>query len=296
MTDPSSIVEGTVTTGGLRFGTLSAGTEGPLALCLHGFPDSAWTWRHLLPELAAAGYRAVAPFLRGYAPTEIPADGLYQPGAIAADAIALHEALGGDGDAVLIGHDWGALASYGAAGHAPDRWRRVVTAAVMPPAAIASDFLAYDQLRLSWYMFFFQSPLAESIVAADDLAFIDRLWADWSPGFDGGEPIARCKDALRDPANLSAAIAYYRATLGDGPRREDLDAIEAAGMGPSQHPHLYLHGADDGCMGAHLLTDAVRAAFPQPGSQVLEVDGCGHFLHLERPDHINRLIVDFLTA
>src|SRR3954469_24473242 len=102
------ITQGSVEAGGLTFATLEAG-NGPLALCLHGFPDSAWTWRHLLPELAAAGFRAVAPFLRGYAPTEVPADGIYQSGAIVADASALHEALGGDGDAVVIGHDWGAF-------------------------------------------------------------------------------------------------------------------------------------------------------------------------------------------
>ena len=90
---------GTVQANGLRFHYLAMG-HGPLALCLHGFPDSAWTWRLLLLELAAAGYRAAAPFLRGYAPTEVPADGCYQPGAVAAVAIALREALGGDADAV----------------------------------------------------------------------------------------------------------------------------------------------------------------------------------------------------
>src|SRR3954454_10859481 len=90
---------------GLTFTYRTMG-EGPLALCLHGFPDSAHTWDFLLPELADAGFRAVAPFLRGYAPTDVPADGLYQPGALASDYIALHAALGGDGEAVLIGHDW----------------------------------------------------------------------------------------------------------------------------------------------------------------------------------------------
>jgi pimeloyl-ACP methyl ester carboxylesterase len=66
---------------------LEAG-DGPLALCLHGFPDSAHTWRHLLPRLAAAGFHAVAPFMRGYAPTAVPADGCYQIGALVADAVA----------------------------------------------------------------------------------------------------------------------------------------------------------------------------------------------------------------
>jgi pimeloyl-ACP methyl ester carboxylesterase len=77
-------------------------------LCLHGFPDSAHTWRQLLPALAEAGFHAVAPFLRGYAPTAVPTDGGYGIDALAGDAVALHQVLDGDGDAVLIGHDWGA--------------------------------------------------------------------------------------------------------------------------------------------------------------------------------------------
>jgi pimeloyl-ACP methyl ester carboxylesterase len=119
---------------GIEFAVLEAGS-GPLALCLHGFPDSAHTWRHLLPRLASAGFRAVAPFMRGYAPTVIAADGCYRLGALVADAVALHDALGGDDRAVLIGHDWGAEAAYGAAAFAPDRWRRLVTVAV-PPLAL----------------------------------------------------------------------------------------------------------------------------------------------------------------
>src|SRR5215469_16133323 len=115
---------GTARANGLEFGLLEAGGPGPLALCLHGFPDTAHTWTRLLPVLAGAGFHAVAPFLRGYAPTTVPADGAYDLGALAADAVALHEMLGGSGDAVLIGHDWGAEIAYAAAAHAPDRWRR----------------------------------------------------------------------------------------------------------------------------------------------------------------------------
>jgi pimeloyl-ACP methyl ester carboxylesterase len=292
---PSSaeITSSTVVANGLELGVLSAG-EGPLALCLHGFPDSAWTWRHLLPKLAAAGYRAVAPFLRGYAPSQVPADGLYQPGAIASDALALHEALGGDGDAVLIGHDWGALAAYGALGHAPDRWRRAVVASVPPPATVAQAFFSYDQLQRSWYMFFFQSPLSDMAVPMDDLAFIDRLWADWSPGFDGGDDAARAKDCLRDPANLAAALGYYRATIGAGARDPELDLIEASGGQPIAVPTLYLHGADDGCMGAELIDDGVLASLPAEGSRVEVVPGTGHFLHLEAPEVVDGLILDFV--
>lgn len=84
----------TVTANGLQFGVLEAGS-GPLALGLHGFPDSAHTWRYLLPALADAGFHAVAPFMRGYAPTGIPADGCFRLGALVADAVGLHDALGG---------------------------------------------------------------------------------------------------------------------------------------------------------------------------------------------------------
>ena len=132
----------TINANGLDFACLVDGPDdGPLALCLHGFPDTAHTWRYLLPELAAAGFHAVAPFLRGYAPTSIPADGRYQIGALVQDITALHEALGGGPDAVIVGHDWGALATYGAVAHQPDRWHRAVTAAVPPTASIGMSLL-----------------------------------------------------------------------------------------------------------------------------------------------------------
>src|SRR6056297_537240 len=229
------ITEGRVRAGELEFGYLEVGS-GPLALCLHGFPDSAWGWRHLLPQLADAGFRAVAPFMRGYAPTEVPADAMYQTGALASDACALHEALGGDGEAVLIGHDWGAMATYGAASLEPDRWRRVIAAAVPPAGAMGQGFLSFDQLRRSWYMFFFQHPLADVVVPMADLAFIDRLWADWSPGYDASADVPHVKDALRDPANLAAALGYYRATLGDGPTHERYESAQQATQAAPPQP------------------------------------------------------------
>ena len=106
----SGFRDGDVTANGLRFHYLEMGS-GPLALCLHGFPDSPFTYRHLMPRLAASGFRAVAPFMRGYAPTEVPADGRFDTAALASDPNALHAALGGDGNAILIAHDWGAAAA-----------------------------------------------------------------------------------------------------------------------------------------------------------------------------------------
>jgi pimeloyl-ACP methyl ester carboxylesterase len=288
------ITEGRITAGDVDFAYLEAG-EGPLALCLHGFPDSAHTWRHLLPALAGAGFRAVAPFLRGYAPTSVPADGRYQTAAIGLDAIALHEALGGDGEAVIIGHDWGAMATYIAANHAPERWARVVTMAVPPAGAVAGGFLTYSQLQRSWYMFFFQHPLSDMAVGLNDLEFIDRLWADWSPGYDAAEDLPHVKDCLRDPANLAAALGYYRATLGGVGVDPALDEVQNAGSLPTSQPTLYLHGRTDGCMGIE-VAETAPAFLTSAGSRMEVVEGAGHFLQLEQPEVVNRLVLDFLTA
>lgn len=273
----------TVRANGLQFGVLEAGS-GPLALCLHGFPDAAYTWRHLLPVLAGAGFHAVAPFMRGYAPTAVPADGAYHLGALVADAVALHEVLGGDANAVLIGHDWGAEAAYGAAAFAPDRWRRLVTLAVPPAALDEVLFSDYEQLKRSFYLFMFKDPagFAETVVARDDLAFLDKLWRDWSPGFQPGEHLARVKDCLRQPANLAAALGYYRAAADQ----------EAAGRRAPQ-PTLYLHGARDGCIGVDLVRGAERLL--APSSRMIVVDDAGHFLHLEEPGQVNDHILSWVT-
>ena len=291
-----SLETGTVDVHGLEFGYLATGpADGPLALCLHGFPDTAHTYRHLLPELAGAGYRAVAPFLRGYAPTGIPADGRYSSAALALDAVRLHEVLGGGSDAVLIGHDWGAIAAYPAASAAPDRWRRLVTMAV-PPGPAMGGMLRYDQIKRSFYMWFFQLPLADFIVPANDHEFIARLWEDWSPGYDAKVDVDHVRAALGDPANVAAAIGYYRATFGTGPKLPpdpEVAAIEAASGGLPPQPLLYLHGHDDGCLGAELA--AAAEPLLTGDSTMVMVPGAGHFLHLERPDEVNRHILDFLA-
>lgn len=285
----------TVTANGLDFACLSIG-EGPLALCLHGFPDTASTWRHLMPALADAGYRAVAPWMRGYAPTAVPSDGAYQTGALAADAVALHEALNGDADAVIIGHDWGAFATYGAAALAPQRWRRVVAMAVPPAAALMGGMLSPAQVKRSWYIWFFQmAGLPEMVVPTDDFAFITDLWADWSPGYDATTDVAAVAAALGDPVNLAAAVGYYRAMF-DPTKHLDIYAdAQAATQLPTPQPTLYLHGADDGCLGVEMV-GAAAAALPAPGSRVDVVPDAGHFLQLERPAVVNRLVVDFLAG
>jgi pimeloyl-ACP methyl ester carboxylesterase len=258
-------------------------SDGPLALCLHGFPDSAHTFRFLLPTLASAGFHTVAPFLRGYAPSGVPADGQYDQATLAADINALHGALGGDARAVLVGHDWGAGIAYGASAAEPQRWERVVTAAVPPTGAMGNAFFDYDQIKRSFYIFFFQTPLAEMVVSMNDLEFIDRLWADWSPGYDATEDVKYVKDALRDTANLTAAIGYYRAIFASG-------GIPGGGTQPT----LYLHGDNDGCLSVDLARGA-EAHLPAE-SRVEIINGAGHFMHVEKPDEVNQLILDWVTA
>jgi len=285
---------GAVTTPQGEFAYLAMGDRGPLALCLHGFPDTAHTWRQLLPALPETGYRAVAPFMRGYAPSSVAADGVYQAGALVHDANQLHEALGGNGDAVIIGHDWGAVATHGAATLEAGRWRRVVTMAVPPGPVMAGALLAdVDQLKRSWYMFFLLHPLADLIVPANDFAFIERLWADWSPGYDASVDLAHMRESLADAENLHAAIGYYRATLGDGPRDSRFAAAQEATQQIPSQPTLYLHGRNDGCVGVDLVANA-DSLYPEHVVTHV-IDDAGHFLHLEQPAKVNRLITNFCT-
>jgi pimeloyl-ACP methyl ester carboxylesterase len=303
----AAVRSATVRANDLEFGVLEAGS-GPLALCLHGFPDTAHTWRHLLPALAGAGFHAVAPFMRGYAPTAVPADGAYRLGALIADAVALHEVLGGGGDAVLIGHDWGAETAYGAAAHAPDRWRRLVTLAVPPASLDPVLFSDYEQLKRFFYLFLFRDPLgfADALVAGDQMSFLDRLWHDWSPGYDAGEDLARVKKSLRDPANLAAAIGYYRATgaaggsgassgAADGPPETvgQYAAEEQAAGRQAPLPTLYLHGAADGCIRVELARGAERLL--APSSRMVVIEDVGHFLHLEKPAEVNERILGWVS-
>jgi len=244
-----------------EFSYLECGS-GKLALLLHGFPDTPQTWRHLMPQLANAGYRVVAPFMRGYAPSAVPADGCYQTAMLARDANALHEELGGDGDAVIIGHDWGAPSVYGAAIDAPSRWKKVVGMAVPPTAAFGLAFVQnLEQLKRSWYMFFFQHGLADLVVGANNHAYIEMLWRDWSPGYDASFDLEAVKKSLADPKNLQAALGYYRATLGDGYRDPSLKALQdQMGSAVPTQPLLYLHGTNDGCIGAEVVEAAKSMA------------------------------------
>lgn len=291
----SKIKTGTVTANGIQFATLEAG-EGPLVLCLHGFPDDARSFRHQLPLLADAGFRAVAPYMRGYAPTAAPADGRYQSAVLAQDAVELIGALGYD-SAHVFGHDWGGIAAHGAAILAPQKVKKLVTAAVPHGPAVLQAFLSdYDQLRRSWYMFFFQMPFADAAVPFNDFAFIERLWQDWSPGWAyPAEEMESLKATFRKPGVLQAALGYYRCTLNPALQDPALTEIQTMiAMSPITVPTLFFHGAEDGCMGAN-LTEGMEAFFPG-GLQKHIIAGAGHFVHQEKPEVVNPILLEFLRA
>jgi pimeloyl-ACP methyl ester carboxylesterase len=294
MTDP---IELSYRASGMSFAALAWGPDdGPLALCLHGYPDTAWTWRYLGPALAARGWRAVAPFMRGYAPTDLAPDRCYQIGALARDANEAHAVLGGDERAVLIGHDWGAVAAYGAAAQREQPWRRIVTLAIpplasltAPPGSASEAVVALKQLVYSSYMLYQQLP----IVSERSLSWlIPFLWRRWSPGYDGREDVRRVFVALDSPTRRTAALRYYRAMFQPWYRSREYAPEQRRAFGRTRCPVLVLHGQDDRCMQPAL---SQRAASSLPDdSELTVIAGAGHFLQLERPDEVNARIAAFL--
>jgi pimeloyl-ACP methyl ester carboxylesterase len=258
-------------------------------LCLHGFPDHAGTWRHLLPMLAEAGFRAAAPWMRGIPPTEVPEARRYDPELLTADVNALHRALGGDRRAVLIGHDWGAIGAARAAAAAPERWRRVVTLAVPPERALTGVWRDGRQVARSWYALAAQVPgLGERWVTDADR--LERLWRAWSPGYvPTVEDLAPLHAIVADPQVRRAMLATYR---GTGTAMLSGRAIGVRVALPPQ-PHLVLHGEDDGCIDVAYARQAATL-LPHPASRVVVVPGTGHWAHLEAPEAVGDAILAFV--
>ena len=266
--------------------------DGPIVLCLHGFPDNAGSFRHQLPALAEAGYRAISLTLRGYEPGAIPADGDYTMETTATDILAVIDSLD-TGPVHLIGHDWGAAVAYVATSAAPERFKSLTVMAVPHAGRFAREGLRIPkQLRLSWYMGFFNIPwLSDWVVQRQDYAFIRKLWRDWSPGWQP-EPgvLDSVIQTLSQPGVRSAALGYYRAALSI---KALLVSAEEAHY-PVPVPTLALSGERDGCIASEVFEQLMVAQDFPKGLTFSRIAEAGHFLHQEQPEQVNREILDWL--
>jgi pimeloyl-ACP methyl ester carboxylesterase len=251
---------------GLSFAYLEAGA-GPLVLLLHGFPDTAHTWDDVRPRLAAKGYRAVSPFMRGYQPTGIPATDA-DDATTAKDALALISALGAE-SAIVIGHDWGASAAYGAASLDPARVSKLFAVGVPHPATLRVT------LRKLWgvrHFFAYQLPGAAARFAKDDFAALPAICHRWSPTWSpSAQELAPVRDCFTDERSLDAAFGYYRAMSFRA--RPHLRR-------PIEVPTVVFAGTDDPNLEPadyHLASRKFRSSY------VVEEMPGGHFMHREHP-------------
>ncbi len=211
-------------------GDLKALTWGPsgapIALCLHGFPDTPYGFRKIAPRLVESGWRVVAPFMRGYAPSSIPADGSYHIGALMDDALRVRSAGGGTERDVVIGHDWGAIAATGLAAMPDSPFAKAVIMSVPPSAALRERdgtaeraWLAGHlprQLLRSWYIIYFQSPWLPERSAS---WVVPLLWRRWSPGYHAEEDLRHVDAAIGTPEGWRVFYPLRRFLASDGASR-----------------------------------------------------------------------------
>lgn len=280
-----------VAANGVRYAYLEQGS-GPLLVLLHGFPDNAHSWEKQLPVFAQAGYRVVAPFLRGYPPTEVPARGYFDRATLAQDIRALIGALNGAEPAFLVAQDWGAAISYGVLGAFPEAIRRAVLLAVPHPVQIRRTLRRSPKHVLrSFHWFLFQLPwLPEALCRAGNFAFIEFLWWLWSPDYRDRAHVAQIKQMLAQPGAMEAALAYYRAALKPAYQDPSLAELRARLDRPIPVPTLVACGSRD--MRREMLPGQ-REFFTGP-YEWATVEGAGHFMHREKPDEVNRLVLDWL--
>lgn len=305
-----------------RIHVVEAGS-GPLVLLLHGFPETWHSWRHQLPALAAAGYRAVALDVRGYGRSSAPRDvAAYRMLAHVGDNVGVVRALGEE-TAVVVGHDWGSPIAANSALLRPDVFTAVGLLGV-PYAPRGgprpSEIFARIGGDEEFYVSYFQQPgRAEAEIEPDVRGWLAGFYAalsgDTAPSPDGGSPFfvprgARMRDrfpggplpswlteadldvcaAEFERTGLAGALGRYRNADRDW---EDLAAWDGA---PLTQPSLFLAGERDASLG--WLADAIKA-YPTtlPGLMSSHLlDGCGHWVQQERADEVNRLLITWLRA
>ena len=262
--------------------------DGPPVLLLHGFPESWHCYRNQLRALGAAGFRAIAPDLRGYNLSDKPSGvRSYHLDQLSADVAALVQALGYQ-RVTLVGHDWGGLVAWDTAG---GKHRHVVERLIIlncPHLVLYVRRMSLRQLRKSWYVGLFQIPyLGEWWVRRKDFKwFHSELRHSTAPGAFSQEDIERIKRTLSQPGALTCAINYYRGLL-----RLNLLRL-AERYTPVAVPTLLIWGERDPYLGRELTegTDAWAKDL-----RIEYIPDAGHWIQLERPEVVNRLMLDFLS-
>jgi pimeloyl-ACP methyl ester carboxylesterase len=265
MSPPDSIRH--VEANGLRFAYLEDG-KGPLVLLLHGYPDTAHGWDHIRPRLAAKGYRAVSPWMRGYTPTAIPTRDT-DTETIGRDALALITALG-EASAIVVGHDWGAAAAYAAASFEPARIKKLVVLAIPHPAVLKPT---PAKLWAARHMLAYKLPGAAGRFARNDFAALPVLYKRWSPLWTPSpEDLAPVRETFSIKASLDAAFGYYR--------KLEFRAQPFLRK-PIAVPTVAFAGLDDPFVGP---ADYAAAKRMFAADYIVEEMRGGHFMHREHPD------------
>jgi pimeloyl-ACP methyl ester carboxylesterase len=252
--------------------------EGQPVVLLHGFPDSGRLWRNQLPALVEAGFKVIVPDLRGFGRSDKPAEvQAYALPALVGDVLAVMDDAGVQ-KAHVVGHDWGAALAWALATFAGDRIERLVVMSVGHPATFRGN--GFEQHQKSWYMLLFQFPgVAEEWLSANDWANL-RRWAS-HPDTDG--VIAD----LEAHGSLTPGLNYYRANVPPESyvrTRLELPPVKAPTMG-------IWSSADFALNEPQMTNSANNVAGPW---RYERIDGPGHWMQLEAPDAVNRLLLDFL--
>ena len=249
--------------------------EGPDVMLVHGFPDSHQVWRKQIPALVAAGYRVIAPDLRGFGDSDVPAEvSAYAVPRFAADLKGVLDALGIE-KVRLVGHDWGAVSGWALVISHPERVDRYVAMSVGHPEAYPRGGLA--QKLKGWYVLFMQlRGISEFIIKAGDWWFFRVI-----TGFHNEFPL--WKEEMSRPGRLTAALNIYRANLGlIFPRKYPRVKVPVLGVWSS------------GDIALAKKQMVISGEYVDAPWRYEEIEGASHWLQLDAPDKVNALLLDYL--